>query len=140
MKKRIGIILSLVLLVCAVFPLLSITTNAATITETEFQSKIASLKSEYPHGKYWSNNNGTVQSGIYKGTSLAGTSSCKYVNCGTMTLNGYEYGWQCHGYALLLAHKIFGSIPNNSPSYWDTYTDKNHEISQRIPLYIFPFF
>ncbi|MBR3687138.1 MAG: bacterial Ig-like domain-containing protein [Clostridia bacterium] len=97
--------------------------------EQEFITKIESLKNEYPHGKYWSNKNGQVSSGIYRGSSAVGDYSCSksYTwcsSCGTFKLNGSDIAWQCHGYALLLAHKLFGSNANK----WTKYTDKNRQI------------
>lgn len=97
--------------------------------EIEFTKRIEELKKEYPHGKYWSNNNGTVSSGTYKGTSIAGNNACSNSyywcnSCGTFKLNGTVYAWQCYGYAYLLAHKIFGS----NAYHWPASTNKNTQI------------
>ena len=97
--------------------------------EIEFTKRIEELKKEYPHGKYWSNNNGTVSSGIYQGTSIAGNNACSNSyywcnSCGTFKLNGTVYAWQCYGYAYLLAHKIFGS----NAYHWPASTNKNTQI------------
>ena len=127
-KKRMFSFLLALLLLLSLVPSLPIVANAATVlTETEFANKIAVLKKEYPDGKFWSNENGTVQAGIDKGTSLAGSSSCGSTSwtekCGTFKISG-QTAWQCHGFALLLAHKVFGSNANN----WAKYTSKDREI------------
>lgn len=130
MTKRIFSIALVFVLLISLFPHFSITAQAAsTLSETQFANKIAALKQEYPDEKYWSNKNGTVQSGTYKGTSLAGDKKCSSSyywssNCGTFALSGTTKAWQCHGFALLLGHKIFGSNANN----WSKYTSKSRQI------------
>ena len=130
MAKRIASIVLVLVLLVSLFPNIPITVKAAgTLSETQFANKIAALKKEYPDGKYWSNKNGTVQSGTYKGTSLAGDAKCSdsyywSSNCGTLVLSGTTTAWQCHGFALLLGHKIFGSNANN----WSKYTSKSRQI------------
>ena len=115
-KKLCAVILATVLTVLSISA--AFTVSAANLSEDEFAKKIAQLRTEYPNGKYWSDNNGVVQSGTYKGTSLVGNKKCSSSltwssTCGTFALKGTAKAWQCHGYALLLGHKIFGSNPNN---------------------------
>lgn len=119
MKKRVLSVVLAIFMVMSMMPICMVSVNAATtLTEEQFINKINSLKSDYPHGKYWANTNGTVSSGTYKGTSLAGNKSCgtgcgwHEGKCGTFALNGTAKAWQCHGFALLLGHKIFGSNAN----------------------------
>ena len=100
------------------------------ITETEFAEKIEALSKEYPHLKYWNNANGKVSSGKLKGTSKAGDKKCGCsaycpatcsCSCGTFAVSGSSVAWQCHGYALLLAYKTFGSNIN-ADSNWEKIT------------------
>ena len=129
MKRIISMIVT-VLLIISLLPTSNLTVNAANIlTEEEFATKIASLKNEYPEDKYWSNKNGTEDAGIYKGTSLAGNAKCGTSTswtsgCGTLMVNGVEKAWQCHGYALLMGYRIFGSNANN----WKKYTSTSRQI------------
>ncbi len=128
--KQLAALLLALCLFAGILPQLTLTANAASIpTEAQFAEKIATLKQEYPSGKYWSNKNGTVESGKYKGTSLVGSTACSksYTyssNCGTFVLSGSDVAYQCHGFALLLAHKIFGSNANT----WEEYTSKSRQI------------
>ena len=128
--KRIVSLIVTVLMVLSLLPSSIFTVNAATtLTEQQFAAKIAALQKEYPEDKYWSNKNGTVNSGTYKGTSLAGNTKCGTsaawtTGCGTLMVNGTELAWQCHGYALLMGYKIFGSNANN----WTKYTSKSRQI------------
>ena len=100
------------------------TVAAPEITESEFAAEILRLKEKYPDGAYWSNSNGTVSSGALAGTSLVGNISCGShywsSNCGTFRLNGVSLGWQCHGYALLLAYEIFGTNANTWTAYYNS--------------------
>ena len=97
------------------------------VSEANYASVIEDLMESYPNGKYWNNYNGTVSSGALKGTSLAGNEKCKCSSscptdcsckCGTFRVNGTDYAWQCHGYALLMAYKVFGSNINTDSSHW----------------------
>ena len=128
--KRVLSFFCAICLLASCFVVVPIKAQAATaFTEAQFTNKIAALKKEYPHEKYWSNKNGEVESGTYKGTSLAGSTKCSSSyyyssNCGTFVLSGTEKAYQCHGFALLLGHKIFGSNANN----WTKYTSKTRQI------------
>ncbi len=104
--------------------------NQFSVSETEFAQAIATLREEYPHGKYWNNYNGKIETGALKGTSKVGDKKCKCTvscpkdcscSCGTLRIDGSTVAWQCHGYALLLAYKIFGSNINAS-SDWEKIT------------------
>ncbi len=122
MKK----IISIVLLVSMIFTVMSFPANAATtVTEEAFVSKITTLKSKYPHNKYWNEYNGT-ETIAGKSVAKAGNSICSGVSnydnatCtthGYCAYNGYSctckcgyfYGWQCFGFANLMAYYVFGS-------------------------------
>lgn len=125
-RKIISLTVSLMLLIC-VIPFSGITASAAsTLTEEQFASKLAAIKKEYPDGKYWNEYNGTSKVGnqnvakagdkICPGTS--GGKKCKsnktcalYGSCTCSC--GYFHGWQCHGFANLVAYKMFGSYATN---------------------------
>lgn len=119
LKKISGMLMAVVMLLISL-PIGAVEVNAATIlTEGEFAEKIVALQAEYPNGKYWSLSNGKITSGRYKGTAVAGNKSCtSFSNCGAFAINGTELAWQCHGFALLLSDKIFGSNRNTNTSLW----------------------
>ncbi|MBE6638408.1 MAG: hypothetical protein E7616_02990, partial [Ruminococcaceae bacterium] len=138
MKKIVSMFLA-VLMVFTIIPLAAINVSAATnLTEEQFSSKLAILRTEYPDGKYWNNYNGQITSGELKGTSKVGNVKCKCAktclttcscSCGTLRINNSDVAWQCHGYALLLAYKVFGSNINSS-SDWEKITSlKNYEFN-----------
>lgn len=82
------------------------TAEAANLTETEFAQKIAQLKQEYPDGMYWSKTNGTDENGISK----AGPNPCTSHWASNGTCGEYKgVGWQCFGFANVLAMKVFGT-------------------------------
>lgn len=97
---------------------------AAVPSEDSFGTLIHTFQEEFPVGKYWNDANGTVKSGRYKGTSLVGDRSCVGYGCGSLAVNGSEWAWQCHGYAMLLADRVFGSFYNIDSANWTktTYT------------------
>lgn len=106
MKRVISLILVFVLLVSLV-PMSAITASAATtMTEEEFAKIIDDLKKEYPDGKYWNKNNGTTKVG---GLNVAKAGNDKCTDHSSVTTCGEFYGWQCHGFANLMAYKVFGS-------------------------------
>lgn len=125
-RKIISLTVSLMLLIC-VIPFSGITASAAsTLTEEQFAQKLAEIKKEYPDGKYWNQYNGTSKVGnqnvakagdiICPGTS--GGKSCKsnktcalYGSCTCKC--GSFHGEQCHGFANLVAYKMFGSYATN---------------------------
>ncbi len=140
-NKIVSLVLSVCLLICAM-PVLDISASAASLTEAEFISKISALKSEYPHGKYWNKYNGTDSNGVAKAGSVAckgvsnytGSSCVSHGYCaygGSCTCDcGYYYGWQCFGFANLMAYKTFGSYATtnyyssgvNTSKGWKYYT------------------
>ena len=93
------------------------------LTEAAFIEKISQVKSQYPDGKYWNLYNGKDAEGI----ALAGNQICPGYNhvsgkscvtegyCGIRSNDGCTcncgrfHGWQCHGFANLMAYKIMGS-------------------------------
>ena len=95
--------------------------GGTSVAESEFAEKIEALKKEYPHGKYWNQYNGVDKNGVAKagdkicsGTSNSTGKKCTvYGYCaygGSCTCKcGYYYGWQCFGFANLMAYKVFGS-------------------------------
>ncbi|MBQ2675079.1 MAG: InlB B-repeat-containing protein [Prevotella sp.] len=92
------------------------TTNS-TLTETEFANKIATLKTKYREGEYWSSNNGTLDgTGVHPcnndGSQNGGS-------CGCFRYNGTWYAGQCYGYALQMAYLIFGSNYAINQSTWE---------------------
>lgn len=112
MKKRLTAFALALCMLVALLPLNLITANAATtLTEEQFVQKINALKSEYPHGKYWNNHNGTDADGNSKAGSNKGTcgqSTCT-ANCSCSCGYFKNVGYQCFGFANLMAKKIFGS-------------------------------
>lgn len=94
--------------------------HASTISENEFASKIASLKSIYRDREYWNGYNSVGYDGTGNvkckcSVSCSGSCSC---DCGKFYLNGIKYGGQCYGFANKMAYLIFGSIPDYSGSSW----------------------
>ncbi len=125
-KRIISIITSLTIILTfiGITPEISeLEVNAATLTEEQFASKIASLKNTYIHGQYWNNYNGYDRTGTIKGncsTSCAADCSCQ---CGKFYLNGTYYGGQCYGFANKLGYLIFGSVPTAS---WEKHYNKSN--------------
>ena len=121
LKKMIAGLLAFVLAL-AVFP--AMPASAAIPTEQQFADHIAALQKEFPSYKYWTNANGKVAEGRYRGTSLVGGNGCgdNSALCGTFAVEGSEKGWQCRGYALYLADRIFGSCYNTDSSLWSKYS------------------
>lgn len=136
LRKRITLIMLVVCMVITIFTVIQ-SSAATSITEEEFASKIAQLKNEYPHGKYWNNYNGTETIGGYT-TSKVGDSICPGSSCRS---NGYcagdcscscgrFVGGQCFGFANLMAYKVFGSYATtnyysngvNTAKGWKYYT------------------
>ncbi len=87
-------------------------------TEEAFGTLVHTFQEEFPVGKYWSDANGTVKSGRYRGSSLVGDRSCVGYGCGSLAIEDKEWAWQCHGYALLLADRVFGSFYNIDSVNW----------------------
>ncbi len=87
-------------------------------TEDDFGTLIHTFQAEYPDDKYWNDANGTIKSGRYRGSSLVGDRSCVGYGCGSLAIEGKEWAWQCHGYAMLLADRVFGSFYNIDAVNW----------------------
>lgn len=113
LKKCIAMGLALLLL-AAMIPVVS----AATPNEDAFGALIHTFQEEFPVGKYWNDANGIVASGRYRGSSLVGDRSCIGYGCGSLAIDGTEWAWQCHGYAMLLADRVFGSFYNIDTVNW----------------------
>ncbi len=120
-RKGIAGLLALILLL-ALLPALP--ASAAVPTELQFANQIAALKKEFPSNKYFSDANGKVAEGRYRGTSLVGESGCGGSSslCGTFAIEGTEKGSQCRGYALYLADRIFGSTVHTDGAQWGEWT------------------
>lgn len=87
-------------------------------TEEAFGTLVHTFQEEYPDDKYWNDANGTIKSGRYRGSSLVGDRSCVGYGCGSLAIEGKEWAWQCHGYAMLLADRVFGSFYNIDSVNW----------------------
>ncbi|MBR2013452.1 MAG: S-layer homology domain-containing protein [Clostridia bacterium] len=109
------IVVALVLLLLAAMVPAAV---AATPSEDAFGALIHTFQAEYPEDKYWNDANGTVKSGRYRGSSLVGDRSCVGYGCGSLAVDGSEWAWQCHGYAMLLADRVFGSFYNIDSANW----------------------
>lgn len=116
--------------------------GGSSVSEDAFAQKIEALKKQYPHGKYWNQYNGVDSEGIAKagdkpctGTSNKTGKKCTvYGYCaygGSCTCKcGYYKGWQCFGFANLMAYKVFGSYATtnykssgvNKSAGWKYYT------------------
>ena len=122
MKRRIALFLSLVVLIASIGVSGSFTASA--LSESEFASKIADLKTIYKDNQYWNNYNacgyaGTGTQKCYCTNSCAASCNCK---CGKFYLNGQYYGGQCFGFANMMGYRVFGSVPTAS---WTKYTSVN---------------
>jgi len=126
MKKVLSLIVVLIMTVSVV--LISIppieVSAAVSVTESDFVAKIAELKARYPHKQYWNEYNGTETVGG-KTVAKAGTNACNGTStaensygtkctsrgfCSLCTCKcGYFYGWQCFGFANLMAYHTLGS-------------------------------
>lgn len=113
-KKCIALILALLLLG-------SVLPNAMAEeapTEESFGLMIQTFREEFPAGKYWNKANGTINSGRYRGSSMVGDRNCIGYGCGAFAVNGTEWAWQCHGYAMMLGDRVFGSFYNIDDENW----------------------
>ena len=124
MKKILTFSLALLMVLSIFISIPPIEAEAATtITESDFAAKISTLKSKYPDGQYWNEDNGTEKIGgetVAKAGTIACTGTrkdaahngqkCTSVGvCSFCTCHcGYFYGWQCFGFANLMASHIFG--------------------------------
>ena len=138
MKKLISLCLAFIL-VFSLVPLSVFEASAATVTEEVFAAKLAQLRMTYPEGKRWNKANGLDSEGIAKagdnvcsgyvlyndGSIGAKCTSVGYCGSGPRGCTcdcGQFNGFQCFGFANLMAYKIFGSaaIAYDDPSA--TYT------------------
>lgn len=109
-------ILALIMAILTVFGAVCIfgarnVSAAPPLTEAEFAAKMEWLRTVYPDGMYWTKTNGTDADGI----SMAGPNQCTnhyavYSTCGEYA----GWGWQCFGYANVLAAKTFGTYATRS--------------------------
>ena len=84
---------------------------AAPLTENEFAVKMERLRNEYPDGMFWTKTNGTDSEGISK----AGPNRCTNHYAYNGTCGEFAgWGWQCFGFANVLAYKTFGSYATRS--------------------------
>ncbi len=114
LKKCIALALALLLLAAMVPAAAAV----AVPSEETFGKLVHTFQEEFPVGKYWNDANGTVSSGRYRGSSLVGNRSCVGYGCGSLAIEGKEWAWQCHGYAMLLADRVFGSFYNIDSAHW----------------------
>ena len=138
MKKWISLCLA-VILVVSFIPLSVFEASAAAITEEVFAAKIAALRNTYPEGKRWNKLNGLDSEGIAKAGDLVcsgnvlysdGTTGAKctavgYCGSGARGCTcscGQFYGYQCFGFANLMAYKVFGSYAISSYDPYSTNT------------------
>lgn len=96
---------------------------------SEMQAKFNYLKSKLPQGKYWNHgvkNTKTVylNNGVTTSISSSRCNSWSHrgQNCFTSraTCNHVSNGYQCHGFALLLAEYVWGGLP----SWYSRVSDK----------------
>ena len=130
MKRIVSLCLA-VFLVLAFLPISGLKASAVALTEETFAAKLSELRKTYPEGKHWNKLNGYDSEGIAKAGDLVcsgnalnsdGTtgSKCTAVGyCGSGARGctcdcGYYYGWQCFGFANLMAYKVFGSYATSN--------------------------
>ena len=120
LKKSVALAMAIIMLL-AMAPL---ALAVGVPTEEAFGELVHTFQAEFPVGKYWNDANGRVSSGRYRGSSLVGDRSCVGYGCGSLAIEGNEWAWQCHGYAMLLADRTFGSFYNIDSTNWvkTTYT------------------
>ena len=142
MKKILGKVLAFFLVVIVATTALLVfvppieASAATTLTENEFAAKIEELQSRYPHGQYWNEDNGTEKI-AGKTVAKAGEIGCNGTRnasgekctskgfCYNCTCKcGYFYGWQCFGFANLMAYHIFGSYATTGYNKGDVNSSK----------------
>ena len=125
----LGIVMSLTVMLVVVPPIE--VSAATTLTENEFAAKIEELQVRYPHKQYWNEYNGTETIGgetvakagtigcngtrtdeAHYGQKCSSVGFCYYCTCKC----GEFHGWQCFGFANLMAYHTFGSYAV-SPSH-----------------------
>lgn len=122
--------------------------DGTSVNESEFAKKIEALKAEYPHGKYWNQYNGKDKNGVAKAGDkiCSGTSNktgkkctvhnvCAYKSTSCTCKCGYYYGWQCFGFANLLAYKVFGSYATKGHKSTDVNTSKGWKYYTSVSTY-----
>ena len=120
LKKLLSLTLAIVMLV-AVLPINILETNASTLNESEFASKIAYLRTVYRDKEYWNKYNSCGYEGTGTIKCKCSTSCASYCSCycGKFYLNNNYYGGQCFGFANKMGYLVFGSVPTAS---WKKYT------------------
>ena len=133
MKKVLSFLLVMVMTATVMFlvvPPIEVSA-ATTLTENEFATKIEELQVRYPHKQYWNEYNGTETIGgetvakagtigcngtrtdeAHYGQKCSSVGFCYYCTCKC----GEFHGWQCFGFANLMAYHTFGSYAV-SPSH-----------------------
>lgn len=124
-KATLGLFLAIMTILGCATPIFA--AEAAAISEeNSFAVAIEALKKEYPQNYYWNEYNGTDSKGIAKAGTVAckGKSTTHQTSCvsngycakgGSCSCAcGYYHGWQCFGFANLLAYKTLGSWATNN--------------------------
>lgn len=93
-KKWMSLFMTFVMM-CLLVPMTNIPSNAATLTESSFASKLSTEKKNYPNGGKWR---------------------------GTYYENGRAVAYQCHGYAWQIAYDIFKSTEYTGNGMWSDRT------------------
>ncbi len=109
--KKVNKILSVflaILMVFSIIPMTSIEASAATLTQSQFDTKLSQVKSMYPHG------------------------SQKY----EWSVNGSVVGWECHGYGRWISWYVWGvDFANGRGANWTLYksTSSSTYIDSLVP-------
>ena len=145
MKKVLSLLLVMIMtltVMLVVIPPIE-ASAATTLTENEFAAKIEELQVRYPHRQYWNEYNGTETIGgetvakagtigcngtrtdeAHYGQKCSSVGFCCYCTCKC----GEFHGWQCFGFANLMAYHTFGSYavsPShvaNTSTGWNKFT------------------
>ena len=80
---------------------------------------LTSLKSKFPHGKYWNHVGGTNNPNGYTSSPCSCHGNCNYY--GYCNCNSFSNAIQCMGYALKVGYDYYGSDPRN----WSTVYNLN---------------
>ncbi len=106
-KKILSVFLAL-LMIISIIPMSSIEAEAATLTQSQFNTKLSEVKAMYPQG------------------------SQKY----EWAINGSVVGWQCHGYGRWLSWYVWGvDFANGRGANWTLYksTSSSTYIDKLVP-------
>ena len=106
-KQFLSVLLAL-LMVFSIIPMASIEAEAATLTQSQFDTKLSEVRAMYPHG------------------------SQKY----EWSVNGSVVGWQCHGYGRWISWYVWGvDFANGRGANWILYksTSSSTYIDSLVP-------